>query len=59
MVNGQQWLTFNFTHYAMLLKVLLVLKANSTSPVCHPSSGHKHVIHTLKTIVKHDSLFKL
>ena len=34
-------------------------EGNSTSPVCHPSSGHKHVIHTLKTIVKHDSLFKL
>ena len=27
MVNRQQWLTFNFTHYAMLLKVLLILKA--------------------------------
>ena len=32
-------------------------EGNSTSPVCHSSSGHKHVIRTLKTIVKHDSLF--
>ena len=32
-------------------------EGSSTSPVCHPSPGHKHVINTLKNTVMHDSLF--